>query len=457
MSTLPLQTGNRRHASWLALLLFTGGAACNSSRDEELAALSSPEGPARAQAIAELGKKGDEENLGDIMAHVGDPDVLVRSSVASVLGNYDVRKAADALGELAADPAEPVQVLAARSLARQKNPRAHSYLLLAYRRDGSAVRAAVVEGLEKSGGSAADAVRGEAKATWEQLSSALTKGGAAERVGAAEELGRSGRPEAVERLVPYLGADSRALAQAAALGLGESGLPQAREPLEAMLNDPDPDLQMAALQGLEMLAAPESTPALVKTALKGGRVGRAYCRPRHRATHRRDRRAVSQRVVQNSYLRLRQGLRACRAGWVDRRRHCGGLRTYRQRVARDEPFAVVAPDQLPAAIVRTRRTARGPPCLSAWLICATARRSTSARSPLFAPRPTCRAFRAEEADVAVRIIHACGQVDVAQYILFGPISSPRRAARSRPALRSCATPKWSRTALPVHDYPLATT
>jgi precorrin-8X/cobalt-precorrin-8 methylmutase len=29
-------------------------------------------------------------------------------------------------------------------------------------------------------------------------------------------------------------------------------------------------------------------------------------------------------------------------------------------------------------------------------------------------------FSAEEADVAVRIIHACGQVDVAQHILFGP-------------------------------------
>jgi precorrin-8X/cobalt-precorrin-8 methylmutase len=29
-------------------------------------------------------------------------------------------------------------------------------------------------------------------------------------------------------------------------------------------------------------------------------------------------------------------------------------------------------------------------------------------------------FSAEEADVAVRIIHACGQVDMAQYIMFGP-------------------------------------
>ena len=36
------------------------------------------------------------------------------------------------------------------------------------------------------------------------------------------------------------------------------------------------------------------------------------------------------------------------------------------------------------------------------------RRSTSAPSPSSAPRPTCRAFREAEADVAVRMIHACG-------------------------------------------------
>ncbi len=259
----------------LTLALLSATAACESSRDAQLAALSSPEGPTRAQAISELGKAGDGDNLGDIVAHVGDPDALVRSSVASALGNYDERKASDALGERAADPAEPVQGLAARSLARQKNPRAHSYLMLPYRRDGSAVRAAIVEGLEKSGGSAVEVVRAEAKAFWEQLSASLTKGSAAERAGAAEELGRSGRPEAVERLVPYLGADSRALAQAAALGLGESSAPQAREPLEAMLSEPDPDLQLAALQGLEMLGSTESAPALVRTALKGGQVGRA--------------------------------------------------------------------------------------------------------------------------------------------------------------------------------------
>ncbi|MHB8419108.1 MAG: HEAT repeat domain-containing protein [Myxococcales bacterium] len=256
------------------LLVALAAVSCGPSRDDELAALSSPDATARAQAIAELGKAGDDDNLGDVIAHVGDPDMLVRSSVAAALANYDDRRSSDALGELAGDPVESVQTIAVRSLARQKNPRAKAYLLLAYRRDGSAVRAAVAEGLRRGGGSPAEAVRAEAKALWEQLSSALTKGGAVERAGAAEELGRSGRPEAVARLGPYVAADSRAIACAAAAGLGASGLPEAREPLEAMLAEVDPELQQAGLSGLQALGAPESAPALSKLASKGGRLGR---------------------------------------------------------------------------------------------------------------------------------------------------------------------------------------
>ena len=55
-------------------------------------------------------------------------------------------------------------------------------------------------------------------------------------------------------------------------------------------------------------------------------------------------------------------------------------------------------------------------------------------------------FAAEEADVAVRMIHACGQVEAARHIVFGDGSSRRRARRCDAARRSCATPKWSRTA-----------
>ena len=51
---------------------------------------------------------------------------------------------------------------------------------------------------------------------------------------------------------------------------------------------------------------------------------------------------------------------------------------------------------------------------------ATATRSTSARSRSSAPRPTCRGSRAEEAEVAIRMIHACGQVEAARHFVFSP-------------------------------------
>ena len=56
-------------------------------------------------------------------------------------------------------------------------------------------------------------------------------------------------------------------------------------------------------------------------------------------------------------------------------------------------------------------------------------------------------FSADEADVAVRMIHACGAVEAAQHIVFGRDLVARGARRARaPARRSCAMPKWSRTA-----------
>ena len=70
----------------------------------------------------------------------------------------------------------------------------------------------------------------------------------------------------------------------------------------------------------------------------------------------------------------------------------------------------------------------------------TARRSTSAPSRSSAPRPTCRAFRADEAEVAIRMIHACGLVEAAQHFVFSPgfrRGRARRARRRRADLLRC--------------------
>ena len=66
-------------------------------------------------------------------------------------------------------------------------------------------------------------------------------------------------------------------------------------------------------------------------------------------------------------------------------------------------------------------------------------------------------FSAEEADVAVRMIHACGAVEAAQHIVFGPNLVAAARGALAPARRSSAMPKWWRTALPVRACLRATT
>ncbi len=148
----------------------------------------------------------------------------------------------------------------------------------------------------------------------------------------------------------------------------------------------------------------------------------AHRRARNRAAHRRIRCAVPQWHVHDPHFRLRQGLRACRARRADRRRHRRRLRAGRQRFrARRCRSPSFRPHELPAAdrAVYARAKARGRPCLSAPPICATARRSMQRSFAIIRAEADLSRFSADEADVAVRMIHACGLVEVAQHIVFG--------------------------------------
>ena len=56
-------------------------------------------------------------------------------------------------------------------------------------------------------------------------------------------------------------------------------------------------------------------------------------------------------------------------------------------------------------------------------------------------------FSAEEADIAVRMIHACGQVAAAEFIEFAPgLVAAARGGAALAARRSCAMPRWWRMA-----------
>jgi HEAT repeat protein len=225
--------------------------------------------------VKKLSSRKDPGDLGYLIGRVSDPDPLVREGVARALGVFDDRRATEALALLVSDSAESVQLLAVESLASQKSPRAVSYLLLAYEHGDAEVRARVVESLTRSGRDPVQAVRAEARALWSQLSKALSRGNLAERIAAAEGLGRSGRPEAVERLASYLGAEAPPLALAASRGLGASGSAEARAPLEALLNEESVDLRIAGAEALGSLGDPEAVAALARVVPEGGKPGAA--------------------------------------------------------------------------------------------------------------------------------------------------------------------------------------
>lgn len=250
-------------------LLAMGLAACQSEHEKALHEYETASRPEiRAGALGRLAQMGQEEDFHLFLKATRDPSALVRKSAVMGLGRSGDSKAIDTLGELLADPDYDVETEAAVGLARFNTDKARAYLLSAYgRRDGPA-RAAIAKALGPEG--LKEAIRHEAKLLWERNQKALEAGGPAERVGAAEEMGRSGRGDAVERLLPMLGDDSVLLAAGAARGLGAARDKRAVPALMGVFKENLPVLREAAADALGQLGDPSAVPVLEKTALEGG-------------------------------------------------------------------------------------------------------------------------------------------------------------------------------------------
>lgn len=224
--------------------------------------------PVRAGALDRLAELNQDEDFHLFLKATRDPSPLVRRVAVKGLGRSGDAKAIDTLGELLGDPDYDVESEAAKSLSRFNTDKARAYLLSSYgRRDGPA-REAIAVALGPAGFS--EAIRHEAKALWDRNIKALEAGGAAERVGAAEELGRSGRGEAVERLLPLLGDDWVLVAAGAARGLGAARDKRAVPSLVGVLKENLPALREATAEALGALGDPSAIPALEKVALEGG-------------------------------------------------------------------------------------------------------------------------------------------------------------------------------------------
>ncbi len=251
-------------ASMLVLLL----AGCSGGRDKLIADLQSPRPEVRALAVKKLGERFAADDVGLFTQAARDPVAIVRAEAIHALGKSQDPLVIDLLNESLGDPDEGVQLAAAGSLATLKTEKARGYLQLQYSRRGRSTRIAIVKALKDINvpGAMASVVAAEAASIWERNLKTLTEGALPERVGAAEELGRSGRPDAVNRLVPLLKDNQIVLAAGAARGLGHAGDARAIPALTALLDENFPELREAACEALAHLKEVSALPKLVAVA-----------------------------------------------------------------------------------------------------------------------------------------------------------------------------------------------
>ncbi|WP_426752262.1 HEAT repeat domain-containing protein [Myxococcus sp. Y35] len=260
-----MRTGARPLILALALLL-----GCNGSRDQLLADLQSPRPEVRALAVKKLAGQGNPDDLVLFTRAAKDFAAIVRAEAAVALGESQDARVVDLLGELLEDPDEEVQGRAAMALSKVNNEKAKAYLTLQYGRRGRATRQVIVQALKNANvpGAMAEVVAAEARAQWDRNQLALTEGALPERVGAAEELGKSGRPDAVNRLLPLVRDSQVILAAAAVRGLGDAGDKRAVGPIALLLEENFPELRESAIHALMKLQDPVATQRLQLVAVE---------------------------------------------------------------------------------------------------------------------------------------------------------------------------------------------
>ena len=220
----------------------------------------------------------DASQLAALLVALQDPHPRVRVAAASALGARGGPRSLEALSGMLADPDPEVVSAAATALASLRpdgtspdarvaaevNERAGRALAQAYGRSDSRTRLAIASALHVLGASLREAVEAEARQLWEQNARELRGGSATARAGAAEELGRSGRADAVRILVGLLedGTADHQLAAAAARGLGCSGDRSAVESLELALSDRPASVSEAAAWALGRIGDPQAAGSL---------------------------------------------------------------------------------------------------------------------------------------------------------------------------------------------------
>ncbi|MDF1563413.1 MAG: pseudouridine synthase [Deltaproteobacteria bacterium] len=217
----------------------------------------------RAAAAERLGELGGAEALRVLTAEgLKDDAPRVRAASIRALEKQNNARLIDLFGDLLFDPAAEVQLAAAQALAARGDARSRRTLELAYGRAPLDSRLAIAAALTGAGVEPERAIAEWSERQLNSLLAAVRSDSVAERMGAAEQLGRSGTPEAVAALMPMLADRSVGVAASAARGLGWAGDPRAVSLLAALLDEPYPVLRRDAAQALRRIGSLEALPAL---------------------------------------------------------------------------------------------------------------------------------------------------------------------------------------------------
>jgi HEAT repeat protein len=258
----------------VVLLVAALAAGCWSRAD-----LESPDPRRRAAAVRRLGAGSPEQALPALLLAQADRSVEVRLAAAQAFMRLGGPRAAEGLGALLGDVDPAVACAAADGLSElAPGDGGKERLLAGYAVASSAGRASIAEALRRIGATLREAVEVEARLHYERNLAALERGSPSERAGAAEELGVSGRVEAVTRLLGLVAAGEQtdpAILAGAARGLGASGDREARIKLERLLASQRPGVAEAAADGLRLLGDPGTADSLAIVAERGGAPGAA--------------------------------------------------------------------------------------------------------------------------------------------------------------------------------------
>jgi len=261
----PAETLSRAIRGACALVLAASLLACGGSLESDSPAR-------RAAAVRSLASRVGDSPVPALLVAQRDPSPLVRRAAAEVLSQRKGPHAAEALGSMLSDPDAEVAAAAALGLARLGDlDAARSQLTEGYALASPAGRTAIAASLDEIGVSLRDAVEAEARHLWARNLAVLAGGSPEARAGAIEELGASGRTEAVARIRAILEEPTRdaRITTAALRALGDAGDESVRPLLEKEMARSDPEIAEAAAHALGQLGDPAATTALARVASDG--------------------------------------------------------------------------------------------------------------------------------------------------------------------------------------------